>query len=243
MLPITNLTRALAATGIPTFSRLVDDPRRYGKSFINVMRILSVYVTPPLIFTVVFADTLIPLALGEQFAESVTVYRWLALVGIVEAITVPIDWLYVTQNRNTERLRLGLTTCAIALIGFLVGVQYGAVGVAASYGIGGVLLRAPFGIMQAGRRGPLTSADLFASIAVPMGVGAAATGFMFCIRWLLHCESALMENGLAFLLGVTFYLFAYALFPITRTTLKTSITMIQDVFLKRPRISMHETLA
>jgi PST family polysaccharide transporter len=233
MLPISNLARALAAAGVPTFSRLMESPRRYSSSFIDLMRIISVTVIPPLTMTVVFADTLIPLALGDQFVESVTIYRWLALVGIVEAVTVPIDWLYITQNRNIERLRLGIVTCVIALIGFAIGVSYGAVGVAASYGIGGILLRAPLGFLLAGRSGPLTAVELIGSVAAPISIGATATAIMFAVRWLLAAQTPVVENVTACFLGLVFYGTTYCALPTTRATLVRSMTLVNDVFIRR----------
>lgn len=164
LLPLRRVNTPITSVAVPALSRLVDEPARYRHAYKRIASTACIATMPLVAFMMMTSDWLIPFVLGRQWSESSTIFTLLGISGMVEPFTYTAGWLFVTQGRGREQLRWGLMSTALTITGIAVGLQWGPVGVAAGYGIAG-LIRTPILFWYVGRRGLITTGDMYRGIA------------------------------------------------------------------------------
>jgi PST family polysaccharide transporter len=123
------------------------------------------------------------------------------MAGLTQAVSSSCGWLWTTQGRGAEMLRWGLGGGGLAVLSIVAGLPWGAVGVAASYGICGLVLRAPLLYWYVGRRGPVRTWDIYRAMTPGAAASAAAGAALVLYRHL--AEPATAPGGLVVGLGLT----------------------------------------
>jgi O-antigen/teichoic acid export membrane protein len=167
---------ALSSVVVPTLSRLAPEPATYRTAYCKLSRcvlLLFVPLTPVLIYA---ADWLIPTVLGAQWRGSVPIFQCLAFGLLVKPLLNTTGWLWVTQGRTEELWRWGKLGGLIAVASFVVGLPWGALGVAAAYTVTDIVVRTPIVVWWIGRSGPVRSRDLLAAVAPGWTAGVVVAG-------------------------------------------------------------------
>ena len=89
------------------------------------------------------------------------ILRWLAIAGFLQPLFNSLGWLYVSQGRGTRHDALGCHPSSLIVSSFILGLRWGPVGVACAYALAFYLLIIPFSYWYAGRKGPVSTRDLF----------------------------------------------------------------------------------
>jgi PST family polysaccharide transporter len=74
-------------------------------------------------------------------------------------------WLYLSQGRTGELLRIGAIGSTIAIASFVAGLPWGALGVAISYVLVDMFIRAPLILLSCGSSGPVRTKHLLGVLA------------------------------------------------------------------------------
>jgi PST family polysaccharide transporter len=164
MLPLRQINAPLSAVVIPTLSRLQGEPARYRRSFLQILQKVSMMILPPVALLVVVSDWIIELFLGSQWTEASTIFAWLSVIVVLQAALRSTGWLFITQGRTREMFIWGIISSLLSVSSFVVGLPWGAVGVAASFSISGVLVRIPILLWFVGRKGPVSTIDIVKTI-------------------------------------------------------------------------------
>lgn len=167
MLPLQQLTHPLSSVAIPSLSRLQDQPSSYRRAFETISERLLILTIPACIVLFLFADTLIIVVLGAKWEPSIEIFRWLAVAGILQPLSNTLGWLMITQRRQRDLLRWGVFAGTVSVLSFVVGLRWGALGVAASYAISGVLVRTPALVWWTCRVGPVGIRSVATSAMLP----------------------------------------------------------------------------
>ncbi len=220
-LPLQQLGEPAGTVALPTLSRLNHDPARYREAYLRIAQpllLVTIPLCPLLLFS---ADWIVSIAFGSQWKETVVMFQWLGVSLLVKPISYSCGWLFVSQGRTQELWRWGVVATALAVASFLVGLPWGAVGVAASYGILDLLVRAPLLFYWIGRRGPVKTRDLV-DLALPAWACAAAIAVaLLGLRYVLSSAvPAPVGLLLATLLSVAVGGGLMLAFPSTRTALR-----------------------
>jgi PST family polysaccharide transporter len=133
-------------------------------------------------FLLVNADSLVPAVLGEQWRASVPIFIWLGCAALHQPLSATTGWLFVSQSRTGEFAKWGVVVAVTSIAAFLIGLPWGALGVAAAYGLSDLLLRAPIVWIWVGRKGPVSTRDLI-RVAWPNAVAVAG---VLLSQWGLH---------------------------------------------------------
>lgn len=127
----------------PAFARMQDEPERIAAAWARVTRLVGMIAIPGLTGVVVVAPDLVPVVLGEQWVAAVPVLQLLAWVGILQALqAVNVDIL-MARGRTATIFKYTAGFCTAHVIAFIIGVNWGIVGVAAAYAISSTLVE-PF---------------------------------------------------------------------------------------------------
>lgn len=181
LFPLQQVTNPLSKVMVPALSRMTDEPHRYRHAYLRVAPILLLVTLPGVAMAVALADVLVPFALGQQWAGSALIFQALGFAGLLQPLNNPAGWLFISQGRSAEFMRWGVVTAVTSVAAFVIGLPYGAYGVALAYAAS-EYLRTPFLWLYVGRRGPVRTMDM-ARTAFPFVVGAhLAIGLLWVAR-------------------------------------------------------------
>jgi PST family polysaccharide transporter len=183
LLPLTQINYPVAAVLVPTLSRLAHDPERYRAAFVRTLEKLLMVTMPGIVFLMVTADWAVRVVLGPQWTEAATIFSWLAVAGFLQPVGTTTGWLFVSQNRTRAMLKWGIIGSTMAIVSILIGLPWGPVGVAMSYGLSGLLVRTPVGLWYVGREGPVRTRDFYLTMG-PFALAAICSGLaVLAYRW------------------------------------------------------------
>jgi len=135
-MPRANLNAAVGWVAFSSLSRIQDDTRRYRSYFLKGYRIVLSIVVPIIVFAAVFADDAVEVVLGPQWSDAALILQILAPAALaLTLIEGPTYWLLHSLGLATRSLQTTVAFTVVILVGCIVGVPYGATGVAAGYSI------------------------------------------------------------------------------------------------------------
>jgi len=167
LLPIDQINGPISAIAIPALSRLADSPERYRQAYVRLVEKPAMITMPIAAFLIATSDWLVWLILGPQWSEVSTIFAWLGLAGLTEPIACTAAWLFITQGRTQDLFRWGWISSALTAMSVVLGLPWGAVGVAASYSLTAMLFTAPLLVYFVTRTGPVRASDICRAIAPP----------------------------------------------------------------------------
>lgn len=176
IVPIQRINTVLQSLMLPILSRLGEEGARYRRAYLRVIRQLMLFMTPGVIGAGATAPVLIPFLIGEQWAPAAPIFAWLALSAAHRPVSMTMDFLFVSQGRARDYLIWSLFSAVTSVAAFIIGLRWGAVGVAASFALVDFCLRVPVLWWWVTRRGPIKMMDLYRT-AAPFAV-ANAVGFV-----------------------------------------------------------------
>jgi PST family polysaccharide transporter len=172
LLPLNQIMNPLARIMIPVLSRTVNEPEQYRSVYLKTLSLVLFFVLPGIAFATATADLTIPMVLGGQWSRSAEIFQALGFAGLLQAANNPTGWLFISQGRSSDMLKWGVVSSSTIILAFLIGLPYGASGVALAYAIGEYLRTLPLWFYL-GRRGPVTAKNLINSLG-PFIVSAHA---------------------------------------------------------------------
>lgn len=164
--PLQQIHQPVGLVVRPTLAALWPEPDRFRRHYTAALRGLS-YVSLPLVLVLaVLADPVVRTVLGPQWLDSADVFRWLAIVGLLQTVGFTNGWLFASSGRSWAMARWGLLSRSIVVVSFVVGLQWGISGVAAAYAAAELVLT-PIGIALARRTTPVTGRDVVGAVWRP----------------------------------------------------------------------------
>lgn len=232
LIPIQRIYRVLETMMVPILSRLQDESERYRYAYLRVIRQLMLFMTPAMVAVGVTAPVLIPFLIGEQWAPAAPIFAWLALSAWHRPVSLTMNFLFISQGRARDYFIWSMFSAVTSIASFIVGLKWGAIGVAAAFAISDVLVRLPFLWWWATRRGPIKQMDLYVS-AAPF-----AAGSLVSLVALLALQQLPFPNDFTLLAasGVVGYAVAWAVIALFENGRKTMADSIHLVRTELPRL-------
>ena len=133
-MPRSNLNSAVGWVAFSSLSRIQDDTRRYRSYFLKGYQVVLSIVVPMIVFGAVFADDVVQVVLGPQWSDAALTLRLLAPAAIaLTLIEGPLYWLLHSLGLAARSLQTTVAFTLVIFAGCIIGVPYGATGVAAGY--------------------------------------------------------------------------------------------------------------
>jgi polysaccharide transporter, PST family len=129
-LPVQQITWPLGHVMVPALSRLRNDPVRLKRWYLKLLRLVTFAAFPPFLSLVVCADDVIRVVAGPQWGKAADILRLLAPVGAVLTAYSTCDWLLRARGLADRSFWLTVISTAVCLLGYIVGLPWGAIGVA-----------------------------------------------------------------------------------------------------------------
>jgi PST family polysaccharide transporter len=171
------------------------------------LRLITFCAFPPVFSLIVCADDVIRLLAGSRWDKAALILQWLAPIGALHVGYTTIGWLMQSQGRADRNFVWGCIAIPIYILSFILGLPWGAVGVAAAYAGANILLIGPGFIY--GTRGTLIRLpDVLAAMLPCLIVTMATLPAVYAIRvaiapdWLIASRLALTAGVIAAIMVV-----------------------------------------
>jgi O-antigen/teichoic acid export membrane protein len=165
LMPMQQINAPIGAVAVPALSRLADSPDRYRKAYLKILEKIALITMPGIVFMIATSDWLVLFLLGPQWRETARIFMLLGIAAFIQPVTKTSSWLFSTQGRSGELLRWGLIAGIIAVTSIVIGLPWGAVGIASAYAISDLCITTPLLFWYVGRRGPIRAGDFYRTVA------------------------------------------------------------------------------
>jgi O-antigen/teichoic acid export membrane protein len=135
MLPIQQITWPLSAVGIPALSHLQNDRERYRHYYYRAISAIAFATMPLVALLAALSEDIIRIVLGEQWVGASILFKVLAFAAFFQPVMGTAGWVYVSLGQTGRMFKWALISMPITVSSFIVGVFWGALGVAVSYTI------------------------------------------------------------------------------------------------------------
>jgi O-antigen/teichoic acid export membrane protein len=158
--PMEQFLLPIDAVFLPALSRLQSQPERYRSTFLRLYEAIamSAFFFSSLLLALATPVTLV--LLGPKWTVG-PIFAAFTLTAIQLPLSNAANWLLSSQGRGKDILRVTSINGAFTLASFIVGLPFGPLGVAIAFSSVGLLVRMPILYYVAGRRGPVSTSDLW----------------------------------------------------------------------------------
>ncbi|UOY00226.1 lipopolysaccharide biosynthesis protein [Blastococcus sp. PRF04-17] len=134
------ITGVLDALALPIFARIKADRDRTARAFARATKVSLSGAAPLFLTMLMWAPVLIPLVFGDQWSQSVALFQWLCIAGIVNSVNFfNRSVLYAAGRPGLELLVMGVAAI-VTLFASGIGAQYGLTVVAAAIALRAVAI-------------------------------------------------------------------------------------------------------
>jgi len=185
LLPIQQINSPISGVVVPALSRLQDQPERYARYYYRAIGAIVLAGMPIIGFLVVDATSVIELVLGPTWLPSVPIFQALGLAAFLGTFNVAGGWVYASLGRTDRQFRWQLISTPAFVLSFVLGLPWGAVGVAWAFSGMCLILVAP-ALQYCFRSTPVSLSGLVRAVARPSVAAFVAAGGTVAIRPLLR---------------------------------------------------------
>ena len=206
MFPISQLTYSVGAVMFPFLSRLQSDTAFIKRVLLKAHRMIALLTVPLTLGIFVTAEVFVEALLGRKWLPIVPVLQVLSLVGMAQSIGSSVGAVTNSIGRTDVSFRMSIMSAAVSLTAFVLGLPYGAFGVAVAYAAGYYLIVFPMGWVMAGKLISLSLRELYSNVT-PMVVAGVLMAFSIYLadRFLVDRAGAVVRLVLTGALGTCVY--------------------------------------
>lgn len=200
LLPLSQFFRPITGVVIPGLCRVSDSEAEYRSYFITALSVLAWFTAPAIAFSIVMAPEIILVVLGEQWHGAAPIFSVLALGGLFQPVASSMGWVFLSLGQADRMFRWAIIVLPVFLLGYLVGVHWGATGVAWGFVIA-ASLNAVGSVTFACKQAPFSPGDVIKAVAPPYLNGALL--FVVLVSLRLSLPSFSPVELLLIAIGVT----------------------------------------
>jgi PST family polysaccharide transporter len=164
-LPTDQINEPVNSVAIPALSRLAHEPQRYRDAYRRMVEKILMFTMPGVALMIATSDWLVRIMLGPQWDGTAKIVVVMGVAFLFQPLTNTGGWLLVSQGRAREMLNWSLISAPFSILAIVIGLRWGAFGVAASYSVARVLMINPLMFWFIGRSGPVRTSDFYRLLA------------------------------------------------------------------------------
>lgn len=153
LVPLTRLAWPVAQLLAPAFSRLQHDRTALADSWLRGTRLMLMVFLPAMLTVAVTAPDLVHLLFGSKWDAAIPVIRILAPVCAILSIQATSDIAVQAVGAVRTYLWMCGLSFALNIAAFVIGIQWGLVGMATAFGISTLIFMTSYLMVVAGKIG------------------------------------------------------------------------------------------
>ena len=133
--PLGRIAQPIVEVLFPAFSRMQQERARVASLWLRVNRVVGTITIPGMLGLILVAPEFVEVVLGPRWEPAVPVIQILAWVGLLQSLQRLNSSVLQAFDRTRTLLWYSIVVLVASLAAFVVGLQWGIVGVAAAYAI------------------------------------------------------------------------------------------------------------
>ncbi|BCH23907.1 lipopolysaccharide biosynthesis protein [Mesorhizobium sp. L-8-3] len=226
LFPLQNISQPLTRLMIPLMSRIQDDKQRFRSIYMDTNWLLAAVTAPGIAALTMTSSQVVSLLFGERWLAVAPIFAWLGIASLTQPISNTTGWIFICQGKTGTMFRWGVYSSAVAVAAFIVGMRWGAVGVAAAYAISGYILRIPVLAVLLHRVGPVTAGDFLIVQALFIAAALVSWGIFSSLPAQMTSGSDMVAVAVAIVLNYAVTLLLMLLLPQARKALANAFGRI-----------------
>uniref|UniRef100_A0A7C3VMF6 MOP flippase family protein n=1 Tax=Planktothricoides sp. SpSt-374 TaxID=2282167 RepID=A0A7C3VMF6_9CYAN len=219
--PLQNISSIIGRVMFPVFSQVQDDDEKFRHLYLKLISITGIIIFPIMAGIFAIAEPFVLTVFGEQWKPVILLLMILTTVGIRQSLGTSVGMIYQAKGRTDIMFRWSLLAGFLIIPAFVIGLQWGIVGVATAYAIATMLLSypsfaIPFRLIQ------LPMQDFLSVIWRPFFVSILMLVVIIAVKFLLPID---INNGWMLLILGTAGSISYVL-----SSLFINQTQIKELF-------------
>jgi O-antigen/teichoic acid export membrane protein len=219
MLPIAQIRTPLGRVALPALSRLNTDPRQYRLYYMRLVSVIALVSMPLTVFLFVCADQVIYLLLGTQWLGAVPLFRILCVNAYLQPVAFTTGMVLISLGQSRRYFMIGMASSVVTVVFFVIGLPWGATGVAIAYTAATLLFLMP-GLVYGFARSPISIADFLEATGRQALASLAMGGLLYLGRSATPYMSPVLSLGVACVLAPALYALATLVIPGGRQLLR-----------------------
>ncbi len=190
--PISNLTSIIQQGVLPLFSRVQNEDERLAKSFIKSSLYQAFIITPAMLGLAVLANEFILGFFGARWAAAIPVLAILCLVAVFQPYVMFFTVVLISKGMTRVLFMWSLITTCLLIACFLVGIQWGIVGVAVAYLIMQTLITA-VSMPLLFRLTRISLGEFLRNMMLPFSASIIMAGAVASLRFFIRSNTTLSD--------------------------------------------------
>jgi O-antigen/teichoic acid export membrane protein len=141
--PVQNISQVLGRVLYPAFSMIQDDNARFRNAYIRTCSLIAAITSPLMVGLWMTSDLVVRVLYGEKWLEVAPILAVLAPVGFLQSLFTTVGQIYTVKGRADWLFRWGIGSSAVTVLACVIGLQWGALGVAIAYAASMIVLAYP----------------------------------------------------------------------------------------------------
>jgi O-antigen/teichoic acid export membrane protein len=137
LLPVSQVSLIITRVMFPVLSQMQHDRAAVRHVYLYATRLIALVAFPLMAGLLVVTEPFILTLYGEDWAPAVPVLQVLCLQGITQSVGTTVGWIYTSQGRTDLMFRWGMFSGVVLLSAFVIGLNWGILGVAVAYVVAG----------------------------------------------------------------------------------------------------------
>jgi len=211
-IPVTQFLEPMKNVSLPALSTLQDDPVTYRNYYGKMLAVLAFIYMPMIVYIGIYAHPIIYIALGSQWMDAVPIFRLFAVSLFLSPIVTMYGLIMLSSGQGSRYFLWGLFTNLSTILSFVVGIKWGALGIAASWSIS-TTANLVFSLFFVFKDSPVSMVSTLKNIYRPaiasiiMGIG------LYITYEFISSFNIVSQMAISILLGCMLYLTVWLLFP------------------------------
>ena len=234
LLPSDRVNTALSRVAVPTLSRLQEQPKRFRTYYLKALMLVATAVFPALAGVFLEAKSLLLIVLGDQWVKAAPLIQVLAPVAAITIVSMTLRWVLVSLGAAPRLLKWQTIESSGKVFGIVIGIRWGAEGVAAGLLMSTALLMLPgFYFCLSGTS--IRIVDVTATLWKPIAASLAAIGAVLTLRSLGLVDAPFFPSLLTEVaLFASVYFATWLVLPQGRADLMTMLALAREFRSKSP---------
>jgi PST family polysaccharide transporter len=143
LLPLRNVSTIITKVMFPAFSKKQDDIQVLKKYYLSIIQYIALITFPLMIGLSLVSKEFVLLFFGIKWTAMIPVLSILSGLGAIQSIVSLNGLIYNSLGKVNIAFKVSIITNIVLVFAFIIGVNYGLIGVAYSYLIASALLLIP----------------------------------------------------------------------------------------------------
>jgi O-antigen/teichoic acid export membrane protein len=193
LLPNLYIHLPVSRIALSSLSRTQNDEEQHRRHYAGIVLLTTSLGMGLIAFLFVAADKVILFILGSQWIPSVPLFRALAPAAFVDCFLITLNWVLISLGQTKRLFKMTFAVSVLTVIGFVVGLPWGALGVAVAFSACRVSSLLPM-LIYVCRHSHLHVSDVLRSLLRPVFASIMAAGGLWLITSILMFDGHIMIN-------------------------------------------------